>query len=92
MMRLRQLEQAGSGSISSGGLAGGSTYDQSLPQAQSNSALSPTSDSSERSTVVIQQSIEIKALDGADVQSVVENNRDIFLQPVREEIEEKGRI
>ncbi len=92
MMRLRQLEQAGSGSISAGGLAGGSTHDQSLPQAQSNTALSPTSDSSERSTVIIQQSIEIKALDGADIQSVVENNRDIFLQPVREEIEERGGL
>lgn len=94
-MRLRQLEQATSGGGVGGGgsgLSGATTFDQSLPTAQ-NTALSPTEDSAARGgQVVIQQSIEIKALDGASVQQVVQDNREIFLQPVYEEIEERGGL
>ena len=88
LMRLKQLE---SGSVSgAGGLSGGTTFDQGLP----NSAATPPSDSSARGSgeTVIHQSIEIKALDGASVQELVNNNREVFVQPVLDHVEETGGL
>lgn len=90
LMRLRQLEQGGIGGGSEGGLSGATTFDQGIP----NKAVTPPEDSTARGAgeTVIQQTIEIKALDGADVERVVRNNKEVFLQPVRDQLEEKGSL
>ena len=88
LMQLRSLE---SGGVSGGGgLSGSTTFEQSLP----NAAVSPATDSATRGEgqTVIQQTIEIKALDGASVQELVNNNKEVFLAPVLERIEETGSL
>lgn len=87
LMRLQQLESGGVGG--GGGLSGATTFDQSLP----NNSITPPADSGSRGgEVVIQQSIEIKALDGASVQEVINNNREMFVQPVLDHVEERGGL
>jgi len=87
LMRLQQLESGGIGG--GGGLSGATTFDQGLP----NNSITPPADSAGRGgEVVIQQSIEIKALDGASVQEVVNNNREMFVQPVLDHVAETGSL
>ena len=89
MSALALLEGGAMASGSSG--LSSSAVDSADPVSQDYTALT-TEDSSNRREVIIQNSVEIHAMDGVSVQAVVDNNPEIFVKPVLDYIEETGGL